>query len=305
MAMTVARRNLSFSSFKGGLDAYLQEIRRFPVLEADEEYELATRWRQYGDSEAAQKLVTSHLRLVIKIARGYRGYGLPVADLISEGSIGMMHAVNRFDPDRGVRLATYAMWWIRAAIREYVLRSWSLVKMGTTAAQRTLFCNLPRLKAKLQLIDEGDMSRESVERIAIDLKVTAQDVINMNRRLLAPDRSLNTPVRADSYGEWQDWLVDERDSHENELAERQELSTRRKLLTHALSCLNARERHILAERRLKDDPTTLAELARHYGISRERVRQIEVRAVDNLQKIIRGTIEAAQPACRTAANERG
>jgi RNA polymerase sigma-32 factor len=267
---------------EGNLSRYLQEIRKFPMLTAEEELELSKRWRDKEDLEAAHKLVTSHLRLVAKIAMGYRGYGLPVGELISEGNVGMMQAVKRFDPDRGFRLATYAMWWIRAAIQEYILHSWSLVKMGTTAAQ-----NLRRLKGQMQAIDDGDLQPEQVAKIATTLGVPEQDVISMNRRLAAPDHSLNAPVRADSEGEWQDWLVDEGESQETELADREELSGRKALLGGALKGLNDRERHILIERRLKDNPTTLEELSQQYNISRERVRQLEVRAFEKLQKAMR------------------
>ncbi len=272
---------------ESNLSRYLQEIRTFPMLEPDQEYMLAKRWREHGDTEAAHQLVTSHLRLVAKIAMGYRGYGLPVSELISEGNVGMMQAVKRFEPDRGFRLATYAMWWIRAAIQEYILHSWSLVKMGTTAAQKKLFFNLRKLKGQLQAIEEGDLSPENVKKIATELSVSEEDVVNMNRRLAAPDHSLNSPLKIDGDGEWQDWLVDESDSQEIVLAERQELSKRRKLLSHAMKSLNARERHILTERRLKDEPTTLEDLSKEYGISRERVRQIEVRAFEKLQRAIK------------------
>jgi RNA polymerase sigma-32 factor len=272
---------------EGNLSRYLQEIRKFPMLSAEEELALSKRWRDHEDLEAAHKLVTSHLRLVAKIAMGYRGYGLPVGELISEGNVGMMQAVKRFDPDRGFRLATYAMWWIRAAIQEYILHSWSLVKMGTTAAQKKLFFNLRRLKGQMQAIDDGDLQPEQVTKIATTLGVPEQDVVSMNRRLAAPDHSLNAPVRADSEGEWQDWLVDEGESQETELADREELSGRKALLGGALKGLNDRERHILIERRLKDNPTTLEELSQQYNISRERVRQIEVRAFEKLQKAMR------------------
>ena len=274
-------------SSESNLSRYLQEIRKFPMLAAEEEYMLAKRWQEIEDSEAAHKLVTSHLRLVAKIAMGYRGYGLPLSELISEGNVGMMQAVKRFDPDRGFRLATYAMWWIRAAIQEYILHSWSLVKMGTTAAQKKLFFNLRRLKGQMQAIEEGDMSPEQVRHIATTLDVPEQDVVNMNRRLGAPDHSLNAPLRADSEGEWQDWLVDETANQEISLAESEELGKRRKLLTAAMENLNERERDILVERRLRDNPTTLEDLSQKYGISRERVRQIEVRAFEKLQKAIR------------------
>ncbi|HEX9836902.1 MAG TPA: RNA polymerase sigma factor RpoH [Alphaproteobacteria bacterium] len=271
------------------LARYLQEIRRFPMLEAEQEYMLAKRWREHDDTEAAHKLVTSHLRLVAKIAMGYRGYGLPLGELISEGNVGMMQAVRRFDPDRGFRLATYAMWWIRAAIQEYILHSWSLVKMGTTAAQKKLFFNLRKLKGQLQEIEEGDLSPESVKEIARRLGVPEDDVVSMNRRLAAPDHSLNAPLRAEGEGEWQDWLVDDSESQETVLGEHEELLGRRKLLTAAMKNLNKRERHILTERRLKDEPATLEELSQEYGISRERVRQIEVRAFEKLQKAIRAS----------------
>src|SRR5271168_87304 len=269
---------------EGNLAVYLREIRRFPVLEAHEEFILAKSWKEHGDLEAAHQLVTSHLRLVAKIARGYRGYGLPLADLIAEGNIGMMQAVKRFDPERGFRLATYAMWWIRAAIQEYILHSWSLVKMGTTAAQKKLFFNLRRLKGQMQAIEDGDLKPEQVAKIAHVLAVPEQDVISMNRRLAAPDHSLNAPVRADSEGEWQDWLVDETESQETTYGEREELTGRKALLATAMKTLNERERHILIERRLKDNPTTLEELSQQYGVSRERVRQIEVRAFEKLQR---------------------
>ena len=269
---------------EGNLSRYLQEIRKFPMLAPEEELSLSRRWRDSEDTQAAHKLVTSHLRLVAKIAMGYRGYGLPIGELISEGNVGMMQAVKRFDPDRGFRLATYAMWWIRAAIQEYILHSWSLVKMGTTAAQKKLFFNLRRLKGQMQAIEDGDLKPEHVGKIAKALDVPEQDVISMNRRLAAPDHSLNAPVRADSEGEWQDWLVDEGESQEQVLAQHEELTGRRALLGGALRTLNDRERHILIERRLKDNPTTLEELSQQYNISRERVRQIEVRAFEKLQK---------------------
>ncbi len=275
---------------EGNLSRYLQEIRKFPMLAPEEELSLAKRWKESGDEPAAHKLVTSHLRLVAKIAMGYRGYGLPVGELISEGNVGMMQAVKRFDPERGFRLATYAMWWIRAAIQEYILHSWSLVKMGTTAAQKKLFFNLRRLKGQMAALEDGDLQPEQVEKIARVLAVPQQDVVSMNRRLASPDHSLNAPVRADSEGEWQDWLVDEGETQENELADRQDLSNRRMLLGEALKTLNERERHILIERRLKDEPTTLEELSQQYNISRERVRQIEVRAFEKLQKSMKTQI---------------
>ncbi|MBC9176986.1 RNA polymerase sigma factor RpoH [Pseudoroseomonas ludipueritiae] len=275
---------------EGNLSRYLQEIRKFPMLTPEEEFRLAKAWKEAGDQQAAHRLVTSHLRLVAKIAMGYRGYGLPVGELISEGNVGMMQAVRRFDPDRGFRLATYAMWWIRAAIQEYILHSWSLVKMGTTAAQKKLFFNLRRLKGQMAALEEGDLKPEQVEKIAHVLQVPEQDVVSMNRRLASPDNSLNAPVRADSEGEWQDWLVDESESQETEIAEREDMSNRRELLGEALKTLNERERHILIERRLKDEPTTLEELSQQYNISRERVRQIEVRAFEKLQKSMKTQI---------------
>ena len=279
--------NVPVMSNESNLSRYLQEIRKFPMLEPGEEYMLAKAWREHEDAKAAHRLVTSHLRLVAKIAMGYRGYGLPLSELISEGNVGMMQAVRRFDPDRGFRLATYAMWWIRAAIQEYILHSWSLVKMGTTAAQKKLFFNLRKLKGQMQAIDEGDLPDEHVRAIAQKLDVPEVDVVNMNRRLSSPDHSLNAPLRVDGDGEWQDWLVDERDSQEIVLSEREEMGQRLKLLRRAMDHLNERERQILIERRLRDEPTTLEDLSRQYGISRERVRQIEVRAFEKLQKSIR------------------
>jgi len=275
---------------EGNLSRYLQEIRKFPMLSPEEELSLALRWRDDEDKEAADKLVTSHLRLVAKIAMGYRGYGLPVGELISEGNVGMMQAVKRFDPDRGFRLATYAMWWIRAAIQEYILHSWSLVKMGTTAAQKKLFFNLRRLKGQMQAIDDGDMLPEQVAKIARTLDVPEQDVVSMNRRLAAPDHSLNAPVRMDDPGEWQDWLVDESPNQEDSLVEIDLLGKGRTLLADALKKLNDRERHILIERRLQEEPTILEVLAQRYNISRERVRQIEVRAFEKLQKAMKTAV---------------
>jgi len=272
---------------EGGLSRYLQEIRKFPMLEPDEEYMLAKAWRDREDSEAAHKMVTSHLRLVAKIAMGYRGYGLPVGELIAEGNVGMMQAVKRFEPEKGFRLSTYAMWWIRAAIQEYILRTWSLVKMGTTAAQKKLFFNLRKIKGQIQAIDDGDMTQEQVETISTKLGVSETEVINMNRRLTAPDHSLNSPMRADSEGEWMDWLEDDTPNQETVYAENEELRNRRAMLESAMDCLNDRERHILTERRLRDDPLTLEDLSQEYNISRERVRQIEVRAFEKLQKAVK------------------
>jgi RNA polymerase sigma-32 factor len=271
----------------GNLSRYLSEIRKFPMLTVEDEFSLAKKFKEEGDIEAAHKMVTSHLRLVAKIAMGYRGYGLPVSELISEGNVGMMQAVKRFDADKGFRLATYAMWWIRAAIQEYILHSWSLVKMGTTAAQKKLFFNLRRLKGQMRAIDDGDMTPEQVAKIATDLAVSEDDVVQMNRRLGAPDHSLNAPLRIDGDGEWQDWLVDETESQEAALAEHDESSKRRVLLNDALAQLNERERTILVARRLSEEPQTLEDLSQRYSISRERVRQIEVRAFEKLQKSIR------------------
>ena len=284
---------------EGNLSRYLQQIRKFPLLEPQEEFMLAKRWREHGDSQAAHKLVTSHLRLVAKIAMGYRGYGLPVAELISEGNVGMMQAVKRFDPDRGFRLATYAMWWIRASIQEYILHSWSLVKMGTTAAQKKLFFNLRKLKGQMQAIEEGDLSPEQVSKIATRLGVPEEEVVNMNRRLAAPDSSLNAPVKSEGDMEWQDWLVDDSPNQEARLADSQELGQRKNMLAAALKQLTDRERRIIVERRLIDEPKTLEDLSSEYGISRERVRQIEVRAFDKLQKAMKNmVVEAANASQR-------
>ena len=273
---------------EGSLSRYLQEIRKFPMLTAEEEFVLAKNWRDSGDVDAAHRLVTSHLRLVAKIAMGYRGYGLPVGELIAEGNVGMMQAVKRFEPDKGFRLATYAMWWIRAAIQEYILRSWSLVKLGTTAAQKKLFFNLRKVKGQIKAIEEGDLRPEHVSEIAEKLNVSEDEVISMNRRMSAPDHSLNAPLRMDSDGEWQDWLVDE-DAVDQEtgLVEKDEFEIRHDLLEQAMETLNDRERHILRERRLTDDPATLEDLSKEYGISRERVRQIEVRAFEKIQKSVK------------------
>jgi RNA polymerase sigma-32 factor len=276
-------------SAEGNLTRYLQDIRKFPMLTPDEEYMLARRWTEHADSDAAHKLVTSHLRLVAKIAMGYRGYGLPVAELISEGNVGMMQAVKRFDPERGFRLATYAMWWIRASIQEYILHSWSLVKIGTTAAQKKLFFNLRKLKGQMKAIEDGDLSPERVTAIAERLDVPEQDVINMNRRLASQDHSLNAPLKIDGEGEWQDWLVDESQNQEQVFADDEELQQRRRLLTMGMEVLNDREKHILTERRLRDDPKTLEDLSQEFDISRERVRQIEVRAFEKLQKSMKNT----------------
>ena len=271
---------------EGGLSRYLAEIRRFPMLEPQEEYMLAKSWREHGDREAAHRLVTSHLRLVAKIAMGYRGYGLPIGEVISEGNVGLMQAVKRFDPDKGFRLATYAMWWIRASIQEYILRSWSLVKMGTTAAQKRLFFNLRKAKSRISALEEGDLKPEQVKAIAKRLGVTEEEVVSMNQRLIG-DASLNAPIRLDSdSGEWQDWLVDERDDQETMLAAGEELENRRAALKQALGVLNDRERRIFEARRLSDDPITLEQLAEEFGVSRERVRQIEVRAFEKVQQAV-------------------
>ena len=275
---------LASLSPEGGLSRYLTEIRKFPMLEKDEECMLAKRWLEHEDSEAAHKLVTSHLRLVAKIAMGYRGYGLPIAEVISEGNVGLMQAVKKFDPDKGFRLATYAMWWIRASIQEYILRSWSLVKMGTTAAQKKLFFNLRRMKSQMQALEEGDLHPDQVDTIATKLGVTNNDVISMNRRLSGPDASLNAPMRVDGDAEWQDWLSDDTaEDAEESLVESDEFSTRMTLLQEAMGGLNEREKHIIEERRLAEEPKTLEELADVYGVSRERIRQIEVRAFEKLQ----------------------
>jgi len=272
---------------ESSLTRYLQQIREFPMLTVDEEYMLSKRWLEHDDVDAAGQMVNSHLRLVAKIAMGYRGYGLPVAELISEGNVGMMQAVKRFDPEKGFRLATYAMWWIRAAIQEYILHSWSLVKMGTTAAQKKLFFNLRKVKGQLKAIDDGDLHPDTVATIADRLNVSENDVVQMNRRMAAPDGSLNAPVRIDGDGEWQDWLVDDTPDQEFMLAESEELEQRRVWMSEAMKSLNEREQHILTERRLKEDPSTLEELSTQYDISRERVRQIEVRAFEKLQKAMR------------------
>jgi RNA polymerase sigma-32 factor len=286
--MATAMRTLPALSSDSGLSRYLGEIRKFPMLEPDQEFMLAKRWQEHEDPEAAHQMVTSHLRLVAKIAMGYRGYGLPLSEIISEGNVGLMQAVKRFDPDRGFRLATYAMWWIRAAIQEYILHSWSLVKIGTTAAQKKLFFNLRKVKGQLKAIEDGDLAPETVKEIATRLDVTETDVVDMNRRMSSHDHSLNAPLKIDGEGEWQDWLVDDGPSQETRLAEDQEFGRRHKLLDRAMTTLNPRERKILVERRLKDEPATLEDLSKEFGISRERVRQIEVRAFEKIQRSIRG-----------------
>ena len=290
---------------ESGLTGYLKKLRRFPMLEPQEEYMLAKSWREHDDHDAAHQLVTSHLRLVAKIAVGYRGYGLPISEVISEGNVGLMQAVKRFEPDKGFRLATYAMWWIKAAIQEYILRSWSLVKMGTTANQKKLFFNLRKAKSRISALEEGDMRPDQVATIAKRLGVGEQDVIDMNRRL-GGDVSLNAPIRNDGdTGEWQDWLVDDRENQETTLTQSEELDNRRRALSDALSVLNDRERRIFQARRLAEDPVTLEELADEFGVSRERVRQIEVRAFEKVQKAVRNRVAAmeqphAQPAALAA-----
>jgi RNA polymerase sigma-32 factor len=281
--------NLPAPSPEGGLNRYLQEIRRFPMLEPEEEYMLAKRWVEDQDTEAAHKMVTSHLRLAAKIAMGYRGYGLPQAEVISEANVGLMQAVKRFDPEKGFRLATYAMWWIRASIQEYILRSWSLVKLGTTSAQKKLFFNLRKAKAKIGALEDGDLRPENVAQIAHDLNVSEEEVISMNRRLSGGDASLNAMVGSDGDGatEWQDWLEDEDADQATSYAERDELEVRRELLARAMDVLNDREKDILTQRRLLDSPVTLEELSEHYGVSRERIRQIEVRSFEKLQARMR------------------
>ncbi len=292
--------SLPILSAEAGLSRYLDEIRKFPMLQPQEEYMLAKRWREHGDSKAAHKLVTSHLRLVAKIAMGYRGYGLPIGEVVSEGNVGLMQAVKRFEPDKGFRLATYAMWWIKASIQEYILRSWSLVKMGTTANQKKLFFNLRKAKSSISALEDGDLRPDQVEVIATKLGVEKQDVIDMNRRL-GGDASLNAPVREDGDGEWQDWLADDSDSQEAVLAREEETDNRRLALTRALGVLNERERIIFEERRLKDDPITLEELAERFGVSRERVRQIEVRAFEKVQDaVVKSIREIERPAAQPA-----
>jgi len=290
--MAQARSALPTISSEAGLSRYLQQIRQFPMLQPDEEYTLAKQWREQGDKDAADKLVTSHLRLAAKIAMGYRGYGLPISEVISEGNVGLMHAVKRFEPERGFRLATYAMWWIKASIQEFILRSWSLVKMGTTANQKKLFFNLRKVKGQLQAIEEGDLKPDQVAEIARRLAVPAEDVISMNRRL-SGDSSLNSPVRADSEGEWQDWLVDESESQEARLVDSEEASMRHGLLTSAMDKLNDRERRVFEARRLQDDPATLEDLSQEFGVSRERIRQIEVRAFEKVQKAVKNAAQKA------------
>ena len=298
MARTAALPVLNGES---GLSRYLAEIRKFPMLEPQQEYMLAKRWREHDDRDAAHHLVTSHLRLVAKIAMGYRGYGLPISEVVSEGNVGLMQAVKRFEPEKGFRLATYAMWWIKASIQEYILRSWSLVKMGTTANQKKLFFNLRKAKSKISALEEGDLRPDQVQIIAKRLGVTGQDVIDMNRRL-GGDASLNAPIRDDGEaGEWQDWLADDSESQETVMAAHEELDNRRKALSSALGVLNDRERRIFEARRLADDPVTLEELAEEFGVSRERVRQIEVRAFEKVQKAVKNRVAAMEQPQAAAA----
>jgi len=287
----MSSRGLPALQGEGGLSRYLAEIRKFPLLKPEEEYMLAKAWREHEDPDAARQLVTSHLRLVAKIAMGYRGYGLPVSEIVAEGNVGLMQAVKRFEPDRGFRLATYAMWWIRAAIQEYILRSWSLVKMGTTAAQKKLFFNLRKAKTHIDAIEEGDMTPEHVAQLADRLGVSEREVVDMNRRLSGPDSSLNAPVKTESDAEWQDWLADDALDQETQLAQSEEMNERKALLTAALGELNEREREIIIARRLQDDPETLEELSHKYGVSRERVRQIEVKAFEKLQTQMRHALD--------------
>jgi RNA polymerase sigma-32 factor len=291
----MATRSLPTVSGQGGLSRYLDEIRKFPMLEPDQEYMLAKRWREHDDRDAAHQLVTSHLRLVSKIAMGYRGYGLPIGEVISEGNVGLMQAVKRFEPDKGFRLATYAMWWIRASIQEYILRSWSLVKMGTTASQKKLFFNLRKIKGQLKALEEGDLHPDNVKKISTRLGVSEEDVISMNRRL-AGDSSLNAPVRSDSEGsEWMDWLVDETEDQETTLGKSQELERRRDFLKKAMKGLNEREKRIFTARRLSEDTITLEDLSTEFGVSRERIRQIEVRAFEKVQKAVQKAAAQAEP----------
>lgn len=290
MAKPVA--SLPSVSSEGGLARYLQEIRQFPMLQPDEEFMLAKRWKEHGDREAAHKLVTSHLRLVAKIAMGYRGYGLPISEVVSEGNVGLMQAVKRFEPDKGFRLATYAMWWIKASIQEFILRSWSLVKMGTTASQKKLFFNLRKVKGQIQALEEGDLRPDQVKEISRRLGVPEEDVVSMNRRL-SGDASLNAPVRAESEGEWQDWLVDDADTQEDILVENEEKRLRLDLLTEAMEKLTDRERRVFEARRMQEEPATLEDLSQEFGVSRERIRQIEVRAFEKVQKAVKNAAQKA------------
>ena len=296
--MSTTKTLPTLASGANGLARYMAEIRKFPMLQPDEEYMLAKRWTEHEDTGAAQKLITSHLRLVARIAMGYRGYGLPIGEVISEGNVGLMQAVKRFEPDKGFKLSTYAMWWIRASIQEYILRSWSLVKIGTTAAQKKLFFNLRRVKGQIQALEEGDLTPEHVKTIATKLGVAEEEVVNMNRRL-SGDSSLNAPIKADSeIGEWQDWLVDDTPDQEERLAEQEELDHRRAFLASALATLNERERRIFEARRLSDPPATLEELSAEFSVSRERVRQLEVRAFEKVQEAVQAAAVAAEAASK-------
>ena len=300
----MSSRGLPALSGEAGLSRYLSEIRKFPLLAPEDEFMLAKRWKEHEDPEAARRLVTSHLRLVAKIAMGYRGYGLPVSEIVSEGNVGLMQAVKRFDPDKGFRLATYAMWWIRAAIQEYVLRSWSMVKMGTTAAQKKLFFNLRKAKSNIGAIEEGDLTPGHTATLADQLGVSETEVTDMNRRLSGPDSSLNAPLRSESESEWQDWLADDTIDQETRLAESEEMGERHELLTNAMSDLTDREREIIKARRLQDEPATLEELSQKYGVSRERVRQIEVRAFEKLQRGMKAALNTSGGALPRAGPER-
>jgi RNA polymerase sigma-32 factor len=289
----MSSRGLPVLAGESGLSRYLSEIRKFPLLTAEDEYMYAKRWQAHEDAEAARQLVTSHLRLVAKIAMGYRGYGLPLSEVVAEGNVGLMQAVKRFEPDKGFRLATYAMWWIRAAIQEYVLRSWSMVKLGTTAAQKKLFFNLRKAKNHIGAIEEGDLTPEHVATLSDRLGVTEREVTEMNRRLSGPDASLNAPLRSEGESEWQDWLADDTVDQETRLAEREEMGDRHNLLENAMGELTAREQEIIRARRLREEPATLEELSQKFGISRERVRQIEVRAFEKLQKAMQAAVNAS------------
>jgi RNA polymerase sigma-32 factor len=298
----MSSRALPALAGESGLSRYLSEIRKFPLLAPEEEYMLAKRWKEHEDPQAAHRLVTSHLRLVAKIAMGYRGYGLPTSEIIAEGNVGLMQAVKRFEPERGFRLATYAMWWIRASIQEFILRSWSLVKIGTTTDQKKLFFNLRKAKSKINAIEEGDLTPEHLAVLSDQLGVAADEVTSMNRRLSAPDSSLNAPLRSESESEWQDWLPDETLDQETRLAETQEVDERKALLSAALGELPEREREIIQARRLQDDPATLEELSHKFGISRERVRQIEVRAFDRLQRSMKSALRDKRAAMAELRN---
>jgi RNA polymerase sigma-32 factor len=298
----MSSRGLPVLAGENGLSRYLSEIRKFPLLSAEDEYMFAKRWQAHEDPEAARRLVTSHLRLVAKIAMGYRGYGLPLSEVVSEGNVGLMQAVKRFDPDKGFRLATYAMWWIRAAIQEYVLRSWSMVKLGTTAAQKKLFFNLRKAKSHIGAIEEGDLTPQHVTQLADRLGVTEKEVTDMNRRLSGPDSSLNAPLRSESESEWQDWLADDTIDQETSLAQREEMGDRHLLLENAMTELTEREQEIIRARRLREEPATLEELSQKFGVSRERVRQIEVRAFEKLQKAMQAALNNAPKALENRPN---